>query len=306
MQLINNLVDWAADKVQSFTGEKERRQLVLKMKDMYLNFRKDISSAINKLNMIINDFNQRIHELNNQRQGVVSNNIAALFGFLSHFGNTKDVGTYCNEGQKVPAQIPVQKLASIEEYIAEIDWSKDEVFLDTFFLSPFGMKAKTRAQNLSIIEQINEFQLDAEETLKQINIKSFYVGIEKEICDLYIQNVLFISEFIKKKIIPELANVEAFFQVLQIKESVLSGNELLNLYLNNDITVLKDTPYSKHYYFIKNAFVFYVFSCKVYNTPILTRMLNNVVTDEDKETLILYKSELQILGRNVEDNIIIS
>ena len=303
MGLFDNVLDWAADKVQSFTGEKERRQLVLQVKEIYTQFKTNAEMAVDKLNDAIEVFNSKIQLLNSERQGIVKNNISSLFSFLSKFGKLKDVGQYCKENEKIPANLPEHQYESIGNYIRNIDWTKDDVFQDSFLLSPIGMKVKTRKQNLSMHEKISELQLEAEETINQIRLRTFSVGVEQEICELYIQNIIFISNFIKEKIIPELAMVESFFQALKIKDKVIAGHELVNLEFRNEIQLLKDTIYKKHYYFIKNAFVFFIFSCKVYNTPVLTNLLNNVASEDDRTVLLNYRKELTVLSSNVEENI---
>ena len=35
-------------------------------------------------------------------------------------------------------------------------------------------------------------------------------------------------------------------------------------------------------FFIKNAFAFYVIACKIYNTPVLSRLLQHNVTETDR------------------------
>ena len=81
--------------------------------------------------------------------------------------------------------MPEQQFERTENYISEVDWSKDDVFINTFFLSTIGMKMKTRKQNLSMRENIHEFQLEAEETINQLKMRTFSVQQDKQICDLY-------------------------------------------------------------------------------------------------------------------------
>lgn len=60
-----------------------------------------------------------------------------------------------------------------------------------------------------------------------------------------------------------------------------------------DINSIKDTRYDRHYQFIKNAFMFYVISCRIYNTPVLTRLLANQATSEDAARLLKEKELLE-------------
>ena len=43
MGFVNNVLDWASDKVQSFTGEKERREYVDEIKTTYDGFKEQIT-----------------------------------------------------------------------------------------------------------------------------------------------------------------------------------------------------------------------------------------------------------------------
>lgn len=199
--------------------------------------------------------------------------------------------------------LPEHKFEMKESYINEIDWSKDDVFQDTFFLTPIGMTIKTKEQNLSINEKLNQLRLEAEETLNQLKIKEYAAEQDRVIANLYIDCIEIITNYIKEVIIPELKVVESFFQVLKIKNEVISGNSLQEIKFSNDIELLRDTQYEKHFLFVKNAFMFYVISCKIYNTPVLTRLLNNKtekqdidLLEKDKKLLLEHK---KVVGGNL-------
>lgn len=306
MGFFDNILDWAADKVQTVTGEKERRQLVQELKDKYEQFKVEIEMKIISLNNIIEEFNEKVRNLNDIRKGVVKNNIQKLSEFLGKFGRVKEVGEYSNETEKQFVDLPEQQFERTENYISEVDWSKDDVFINTFFLSPIGMKMKTRKQNLSMRENIHEFQLEAEEMTNQLKMRTFSVQQDKQICDLYIECVEFISKYIVSIILPELELVEAFFQALKIKDEVLADHNLHDLLFKNEIDILRDTVYERHYMFVKNAFMFYIISCKIYNTPVLTRLLNSQTSSEDINLLENQKEILSQQGKAVCNSLVIN
>lgn len=99
------------------------------------------------------------------------------------------------------------------------------------------------------------------------------------------KNVQMISQVITTKIIPEIELVDAFFQAEEIKDSVLGGNQVQKYNFHYNIGVLIGTPYERHYRFIKNAFMFYVISSKIYDTPVLTNLLNHTVSSDDKQQI---------------------
>lgn len=296
MGLFDNILDWAADKVQTVTGEKERRRLVGEFKDVYDKFKTDVEIKISDINRIISEFNRNIRKINNVRKTDVEKNIVLLSDFLGKFGKVKSIGEYSMEKESNMLVLPEHQFEMKESYINEIDWSKDDVFQDTFFLTPIGMTIKTKEQNLSINEKLDQLRLEAEETLNQLKIKEYAAEQDRVIANLYIDCIEIITNYIKEVIIPELKVVESFFQALKIKNELISGNSLQEIKFSNDIELLRDTQYEKHFLFVKNAFMFYVISCKIYNTPVLTRLLNNktekqdiYLLEKDKKLLLEHK-----------------
>lgn len=285
MGLFDDILDWAADKVQTVTGEKERRRLVGEFKDVYDEFKTDVEIKISGINKIISEFNRNIRKINNVRKNDVEKNIVLLSDFLGKFGKVKSIGEYSMEKESNMLVLPEHKFEMKESYINEIDWSKDDVFQDTFFLTPIGMTIKTKEQNLSINEKLNQLRLEAEETLNQLKIKEYAAEQDRIIANLYINCIEIITNYIKEVIIPELKVVEAFFQALKIKNEIISGNSLQEIKFSNDIELLRDTQYEEHFLFVKNVFMFYVISCKIYNTPVLTRLLNNKTEKQDIDLL---------------------
>ena len=292
----NRAIDWAAEQVQASTGEAERREKVRQLKRLAEDFKEKVTEAISKLNAAIQLFNQAISELNRIRSKKVKDNIGHLYAFLKKFGSCKPAGAYADEDEKLPAEFPQQKLDSIENYIAGVDWSQEDVFMDTFFLSPLGMTLKTRKQNLSMLEQIHALELQTEATLRELRGRENVTEQERKICSLYTDNIRFISTFITDHILPELELIEAFFQAEELKNEIICGNPLENLSFTFYIQALENTPYHRHYQFVKNAFAFYVLSCRIYNTPVLTNLLQNRTTEndisqlEDEKAALVYQS----------------
>lgn len=306
MNQVNRFLNWAADKVQTATGESARRELVQKLKDIEHDYNETVDAHVVALNLLIRDFNRLIHKLNKTRKGVVEDNINKLSDFLNKFGKVKSAHEYIPEAEKLPASFPEQQFEEIKNYVSNVDWSKDDVFVNTFFRSPLGMKFKTRKQNLSMMEYMGEFQLKAEETVNQLKLRSFAVEQDKKICDLYIECVEFISGFIETRILSELELVESFFQALKIKNDIIVNRPLYALEFHNDIQMLQETIYQKHYMFIKNTFMFYIISCEVYHTPVLTRLLNGQTEPKDVELLDMHKKVLLQQAEQIRDNLMIA
>ena len=299
------IIDWLADKVQTSTGEKERRELVQTIKNLAEEFKKKVSEAIDKLNEKIGNFNHILTKLNEFRSKHVKENIEQLHTFLSKYGRCKSYSAYVPETDKPPAEFPMRQMVQIEDYVSEIDWSKDDVFRDTFWLSPLGMKFKTRNQNLSMHERIGELKLQIEQTVREIDAQTFTAGLEIEICNLYLKNVRMISTVISTKIIPEIELVDAFFQAEAIKDSIISESQLKEIRFHYNICTLIGTPYEQHYQFIKNALMFYVISCKIYDTPVLTHLLSHTISIDDKQQIETEHKLLLQQARTVSNSMIV-
>ena len=280
-----SIIDWLADKVQTSTGEKERRELVQTVKELAEEFRQRVSDAIARLNERLDGFNKILVKLNEYRSKYIKTNIEQLYIFLSKYGQCKPYNEYTPEEEKLPAEFPMREMVRIEEYVSEIDWSKDDVFLNTFLLSPLGMKFKTRNQNVSMHERINALTLQIEQTVQEIDMNTFTAGLEIEICNLYLRNVRTISEVITTKIVPEIELVDAFFQAEAIKDAIIVEAQPRELKFHYNVCTLIGTPYERHYQFIKNTFMFYVISCKIYDTPVLTHLLGHTTSIEDKKQI---------------------
>lgn len=304
MSFVDNMLDWVANKVQSCTGEKDRKELVNQIKDKYKEFKEIVETYVNTINEKILDLNQLIQKINNYRSSQVKKNINHLQVFLGKFGNVKLLGEYAEEKSTLYLSIPKKELEVRESYIAEIDWSEDEVFINSLSQGVSRTKQKTEAQNISMVERLKNFNVEIETTKRQFDIKKYNIEKDKELAELYLECVIIISDYINNCILPELEVVEAFFQTLIIKNKIIAGNQLQNIVFTNDLLLLKDTPYEEHFQFVKNAFMFYIISCKIFDTPVLTKLINSQVDDSDLVTLQANKKNLLEQKDKVNEHLI--
>lgn len=304
MSFVDNMLDWVANKVQSCTGEKDRKELVNQIKDKYKEFKEIVETYVNTINEKILDLNQLIQKINNYRSSQVKKNINHLQVFLGKFGNVKLLGEYAEEKSTLYLSIPKKELEVRESYIAEIDWSEDEVFINSLSQGVSITKQKTEAQNISMVERLKNFNVEIETTKRQFDIKKYNIEKDKELAELYLECVIIISDYINNCILPELEVVEAFFQSLIIKNKIIAGNQLQNIVFTNDLLLLKDTPYEEHFQFVKNAFMFYIISCKIFDTPVLTKLINSQVDDSDLVTLQANKKNLLEQKDKVNEHLI--
>lgn len=279
------IVDWAASKVQGFTGETERRRIVSETKQEYIKSRKEIEYIINELNNIINVYNKKILRLNNIRENKVKANVERLGSFLSTFGNIKDISVYADEKQKSFLTIPERAFDEVENYIEDIDWSKDEVFYRTFFQGVFT-GIFTKKQNLKMLESLEEFKNNVMDMKDKLNNKiKMLEEVDIRICDFYMEVVEKVSNYIEYQIIPQIEVIQSFLECESVKNVYIADTEVKtieNIEYEKDIKLYDNTIYQKHYNFVRNAFWFYILSATIYSSPILTKLLENKkITDKD-------------------------
>lgn len=303
MGFISDALDWAADIVQTMSGEKERRELVQEIKDTYYAFKYSVEQKVDAINQKIIEFNQLIYKINLFRKQQIEQNIICLGNFLGTFGHIKPIGAYCEEEETYAIALPEQQFQRTEDYIIDIDWSQEDVVINGIFLTPIGMTMKTKKQNLSMLEQLQSLQLEAEETLHQLDLNEYAIEQNRRVAELYIYCVNLISDYIKKVIVPELDVVEAFFQTLCLTNEIIAEKPLANTKFKNNLALIQNTQYEKHFLFVKNAFMFYVIACKIYTTPILTRLINGNLLEEDVLEMEQNQSALLEQQKNVGENL---
>mgnify|MGYP004638295811 FL=1 len=301
------IINLVARKVQNFTGETDRKQIVAQTKLEYVKSRKEIEYIVQELNYTIEKFNIKIVELNNYREKRIKNDVEKLGSFLSTFGNIKDMSEYSEEKEKSFFNIPERAFEEVENYIADIDWSSDEVFLRTFFQGGAFASIFTRGQNLKMLERLEEFKNSVINMKDKLNNKIAMIEkVDMRICDLYIELVEKISDYIKFQIVPQIEVIQSFLECESVKNVYIADTKakiIENVEYETDIKLYDNTIYQKHYNFVRNSFWFYILSATIYSSPVLTKLLENKnITDADIEKLegqkLLCKEQIILLESN--------
>lgn len=301
------IINWAARKVQNFTGETDRKQIVAQTKLEYVKSRKEIEYIVQELNYTIEKFNIKIVELNNYREKRIKNDVEKLGSFLSTFGNIKDISEYSEEKEKSFFNIPERAFEKVENYIADIDWSSDEIFLRTFFQGGAFASIFTRGQNLKMREILAKFKADMMGEKDKLNNKIEMIEkVDMRICDLYIEIIEKISDYIKLKIIPQIEVIQSFLECESVKNVYIADTKaktIENVEYETDIKLYDNTIYQKHFNFIRNAFWFYILSANIYSSPVLTKLLKNKrLTKDDIKELegqkLLCQKQMKFLENN--------
>lgn len=301
------IINWAARKVQNFTGETDRKQIVAQTKLEYVKSRKEIEYIVQELNYTIEKFNIKIVELNNYREKRIKNDVEKLGSFLSTFGNIKDMSEYSEEKEKSFFNIPERAFEEVENYIADIDWSSDEVFLRTFFQGGVFASIFTKGKNVEMLARLEEFKNSVMDKKDKLNNKIKMIEkVDMRVCDLYIELIKAICYYIEFQIVPQIEVIQSFLECESVKNVYIADTKakiIENVEYETDIKLYDNTIYQKHFNFIRNAFWFYILSSKIYSSPVLTKLLENKnITDADIEKLegqkLLCKEQIILLENN--------
>ena len=301
------IINWAARKVQNFTGETDRKQIVAQTKLEYVKSRKEIEYIVQELNYTIEKFNIKIVELNNYREKRIKNDVEKLGSFLSTFGNIKDISEYSEEKEKSFFNIPERAFEEVENYIADIDWSSDEVFLRTFFQGGAFASIFTIGQNIKMLERLEEFKNSVINMKDKLNNKIKMIEkVDMRVCDLYIELIKAICYYIEFQIVPQIEVIQSFLECESVKNVYIADTKaktIENVEYETDIKLYDNTIYQKHYNFVRNSFWFYILSATIYSSPVLTKLLENKkITDNDIEKLegqkLLCKEQIMLLESN--------
>lgn len=301
------IINLVARKVLNFTGETDRKQIVAQTKLEYVKSRKEIEYIVQELNYTIEKFNIKIVELNNYREKRIKNDVEKLGSFLSTFGNIKDMSEYSEEKEKSFFNIPERAFEEVENYIADIDWSSDEVFLRTFFQGGAFASIFTRGQNLKMLERLEEFKNSVINMKDKLNNKIKMIEkVDMRVCDLYIELIKAICYYIEFQIVPQIEVIQSFLECESVKNVYIADTKakiIENVEYETDIKLYDNTIYQKHYNFVRNSFWFYILSATIYSSPVLTKLLENKnITDADIEKLegqkLLCKEQIILLESN--------
>ena len=303
MGIINKL----ARGVQNFTGETDRKQIVAQTKLEYIKSRKEIEYIVRELNSTIEKFNVKIGELNGYREKRVKADVEKLGSFLSTFGNIKNMSEYSEEKEKSFFNIPERAFEEVENYIADIDWSSDEVFLRTFFQGGVFASIFTRGKNVEMLERLEEFKNSVIDKKDKLNNKIEMIEkVDMRICDLYIELIKAICYYIEFQIVPQIEVIQSFLECESVKNVYIADTKakvIENVEYETDIKLYDNTIYQKHFNFIRNAFWFYILSSTIYSSPVLTKLLKNKkITEDDTEKLegqkLLCQKQIILLENN--------
>ena len=303
MGIINKL----ARGVQNFTDETDRKQIVAQTKLEYIKSRKEIEYIVRELNSTIEKFNVKIGELNGYREKRVKADVEKLGSFLSTFGNIKNMSEYSEEKEKSFFNIPERAFEEVENYIADIDWSSDEVFLRTFFQGGVFASIFTRGKNVEMLARLEEFKNSVIDKKDKLNNKIEMIKkVDMRICDLYIELIKAICYYIEFQIVPQIEVIQSFLECESVKNVYIADTKskvIENVEYETDIKLYDNTIYQKHYNFIRNAFWFYILSSTIYSSPVLTKLLKNKkITEDDTEKLegqkLLCQKQIILLENN--------
>lgn len=300
------------DLIDKFTGKAERNALINKIEEVKGEYNFILNNGIADLNSNIAILNNQIDILNDFRINHVKNDIYNLKKFLDKFGILDENNNYLGESKFTEVTFPQQIIYSIDDYIDEYDLRETS---DWWKLALGGvvtgvvLRYFRNKENKKIYSELENLKVKLEGIKNTIRNKEYLLNQNIEIAKIYITTIKEMSETISNLILPEFELVEAFCQANELKNYVLVDKKIENVVFKNSIIAYRGTKYEKHYNFIKNTFLFYIMSNRIYNTPILSRLFNNFQNSDASEDIIELKAETNKLmeqKRLIQSNLMIT
>ena len=290
-----------------FNARNELQDLQNEAKDAFKKYEnktteiiKEISKHLGRLNGLVGTINSERHSLREE--------IYSLHDFLKAF---RDIGK-----QLTPFDFEVEPFHGLMGHQAPksaVRMKHDAKSSNTKWL-PIAFelahevykifKDKDNLKDLTI-----EFNKKRTEWNKDIIERKHYRDFCKDaadIADIYRMCVTVVRDAIRKQIIPELQAVRCFFFADAMKEAVLYDNDMSDIRLNS-VMIYQNTPYHKHYLFVKNTFDFYLIICKFFTVPYLLDILSNeTVSAKMKKRFYAGREEVHRQLEMVQENIILA
>ena len=287
MSFIGELID-------KFTGKAERNALINKIEEVKNEYNFILHNGIINLNSNIAILNNQIDVLNDFRINHVKNDIYNLKNFLEKFGILDENNSYLGENKFTEVTFPQQIIYSIEDYIDEYDLRETSDWWKLVLgsvVTGVVLRYFRNKENEKIYSELENLKVKLEGIKNTIRNQEYLLSQNIEITKIYIGTIKEISETISNLILPEFELVEAFCQANELKNYVLVNKNIENVVFKHSIIAYKGTRYERHYNFIKNTFLFYIMSNRIYNTPILSRLFNNLKDTDGSRDIIELKAE---------------
>ena len=264
------LIDW----VEDFTGKTERDRILHEMNNLQNDVKKTLETGIKEVNKQIEELNININKLNLFRENSIKNNLIFLDKFLQKFGFVDKNIFFREENNWSYSKKNIALINDIEEYKNKYDLDGSLELLKAAFGAIY-LHFKRQKENVRLNAELGRMRHEYEKLKNDLKYQKQFYKENNEIALLYMICLNEIHLTIVNIILPEFETVEAFCQVLELKNKVINDEDLENIVFKNRILALQGTDYDKHYRFIKNAYAFYVISLKIYNTPILSNLFNS-------------------------------
>lgn len=296
------LIDW----VEDFTGKTERDRILHEMNNLQNDVKKTLETGIKEINKQIEELNININKLNLFRENSIKNNLIFLDKFLQKFGFVDKNIFFREENNWSYSKKNIALINDIEEYKNKYDLDGSLELLKAAFGAIY-LHFKRQKENVRLNAELGRMRHEYEKLKNDLKYQKQFYKENNEIALLYMICLNEIHLTIVNIILPEFETVEAFCQVLELKNKVINDEDLENIVFKNRILALQGTDYDKHYRFIKNAYAFYVISLKIYNTPILSNLFNSKFSKSnfsETENELKYLEERKNILLKQKDNLV--
>lgn len=303
------VVDACDTGLKKVMGEAKRLENIDKYKDTVKQYEDQLDQSRDIVNRQIRKYNDTIPLINQKRRSEFKDILEALSGFLMQLGKLMQNKWQFSFELTIAEQLAFHEERTLSEYkdwIKQYEKTQNQVFDDCVKGIFVGVILENNKLNPEIVEKNNDIYLATDGLQKK------YASIAEQwqdrtfIATTYLECIELIHETITEKIMPELELISAFLLAESVKNNVISDIPIENA-KPLDISAIKGTIYGRHYTFVKNAFLFYVLSRQIYQSPILTRLTQTEQTangySHDKSLIAQQKEILQkqsnIIGADI-------
>lgn len=268
-------------------------------------------------NIAISKFSDEIALINSRRERLWSD-LKKLYSFLKELGNLTEM-KYSNFKKELSMisesnediLMKANSIDKIESALKELKFHQTGDYLENgakgfvyggFFGSilKIGDSYKHNTEIEKKLEdyfkQINKISIELKKSKEDFDLKRDYIMLCESITIEYRNLINEISDFLEKKIFPELNIIKLFLLVHSIKEEVIFGT------LNNEtkisptkISNLSESIYKKHYLFIQNTFLLFELVQSFFSQDVITKLISSSKDSSEEEKVNnMTKVQIQI------------
>lgn len=291
IKAVKTAVDACDTGLKKVMGETKLLENIDKYKDTVKQYEEQLDQSRDIVNQQIRKYNDTVPLINQKRRSEFKDILEALSGFLMQLGKLTQNKWQFSFELTTAEQLAFHEertLAEYKDWIKQYEKTPNQVFDDCAKGVFVGVIIENKKRNPEIVGKNNDIHLATDGLQKKYESIAQQWQDRTFIATTYLECIELIHKTISERIIPELELISAFLLAESVKNSVIADAPIEKAE-PVDISTIKGTIYGRYYTFVKNAFLFYLLSRQIYQSPILTRL-----TQAEQSTSIYSNDKLLI------------